>query len=269
MMEQIRTILSDVPCPAGGIDVNDLLRLSLDIGEEMLKDGGEVHRVETTVEHLCRAYGAEHVEVFAIPSLIIASVRMKDNRFSLQIRRVYDSSNQLRKLEAMNRISRRICRETPSLGEVEELIREAKRTELNPKWLLFLGYALTAAAFAVFFGGSWKDGIAGAVVGLLLAAVGQFRSRRINPMGMSVILSFFAGVVSYLLVWSGIGQNADKIMIGSIMLLIPGISLGNAIRDMLCGDMMAGILKFVQSLITAALIALGFFLAILLMGGAL
>ena len=35
-----------------------LLCLSLDIGEAILESGGEVHRVEDTITHLCRAYGA-------------------------------------------------------------------------------------------------------------------------------------------------------------------------------------------------------------------
>ncbi|MBQ7381094.1 MAG: threonine/serine exporter family protein, partial [Clostridia bacterium] len=55
---------------------DDLLRLALDVGEGMLKNGGEISRVEDTVERICRAYGAEHVEVFTIISVINASVRI-------------------------------------------------------------------------------------------------------------------------------------------------------------------------------------------------
>jgi uncharacterized membrane protein YjjP (DUF1212 family) len=57
---------------------DQLLCLALDVGEGVLKNGGEVHRVEDTVERICHAYGASHVEVFAITTLILASVRMED-----------------------------------------------------------------------------------------------------------------------------------------------------------------------------------------------
>ena len=56
-----------------------LLCLALDVGEGMLRNGGEVSRVEDTMERILYAYGAAHVEVFAIISYINAAVRMQPN----------------------------------------------------------------------------------------------------------------------------------------------------------------------------------------------
>ena len=61
----------EVPTDAGSV-----LAIALDVGAELLRAGGEIHRVEDTVTRICRAYGAEAVEVFAITSLITAEVRM-------------------------------------------------------------------------------------------------------------------------------------------------------------------------------------------------
>ena len=55
-------------------------------------------------------------------------------------------------------------------------------------------------------------------------------------------------------------------MIATIMLLIPGIAFGNAMRDLLCGDILAGILKTVQSCLSAILIAAGYSIAIFWLG---
>ena len=55
---------------------NHLLCLALDVGENMLRCGGEVGRVENTIERICKAYGAEHIEVFSVISLISAAIRM-------------------------------------------------------------------------------------------------------------------------------------------------------------------------------------------------
>ena len=65
-----------------------VLRLALDVGEGMLKNGGEVSRVENTIERICRAWGAEHVEVFSIVSMINATVHMPDGTRSSQMRRI-------------------------------------------------------------------------------------------------------------------------------------------------------------------------------------
>ena len=65
----------------------------------------------------------------------------------------------------------------------------------------------------------------------------------------------------------GIGDHVDKIMIGGIMLLIPGIAMTNSIRDMLIGDIVTGLLRFVNSVLIAGAIACGFALPLILMGG--
>ena len=244
---------------------NYLLCLSLDVGEGMLRNGGEIHRVENTIERICKAYGAVHVEVFAITSLIVASVRMADNSYSSQIRRVYDTENHLTSLENYNRVSRYICANQPPLEEVDALIQKAKEQRVYPLWLFYCGSALSAGTFTVLFGGSLWDALAGMMIGLLLSAIGRIRSDYINSMARLVLTSFVAGFLSYLSVWVGLGQRVDMIMIGTIMLLIPGLAFGSAVRDLLCGDFLAGILKTVQSCLSAVLIAAGYSLSVLLM----
>lgn len=242
-----------------------LLCLSLDVGEGILKNGGEVHRVEDTVERICHAYSAAHVEVFAITTLILASVRMQDGSFSSQIRRVPSSSNDFSRLEEYNRISREVCRELPSLDLFDEKLRAVKAQKNYSRVLSVAGGALTAGVFAILFGGSLRDCFAGFVIGALLSLLSTSHFKNVNALAKTVITSFVAGVLSYASVLVGLGENLDMIMIGSIMLLIPGLAFGNAMRDLLCGDILAGILKTVQSSLTAILIACGFLLSILLM----
>ena len=92
---------------------DNTLRIALDIGEGLLRSGAEVRRVEYAIEKICHAYGAAHVEVFSINSLIIASVRMPDGSYSSQSRRILNVSNHLLCLERYNALSRKICAETP------------------------------------------------------------------------------------------------------------------------------------------------------------
>ena len=72
-----------------------MLCLALDIGEGMLKCGAEINRVEDTIERICTAYGAVHIEIFAIPSVIIAAIRMANGDYSSQVRRVKKIENNL------------------------------------------------------------------------------------------------------------------------------------------------------------------------------
>ena len=88
-------------------------------------------------------------------------------------------------------------------------------------------------------------------------------------MALMSISSIIAGTVAVLSVPLGISVHIDKVMIGGIMLLIPGIAVTNSIRDMLAGDIGTGLLRFANSVMLAAAIACGFALPMILSGGTL
>ncbi len=48
--------------------------LAIKAGEVMMKSGGEIYRVEEVITRICRACGIPHVEVFATPTGIFASI---------------------------------------------------------------------------------------------------------------------------------------------------------------------------------------------------
>ena len=151
--------------------VEYLLCLALDVGEGMLKNGGEVARVEDTIERICRAYGAVHVEVFTIISMINAAIRMPDGSYSSQLRRIKQTSNNLGTLENLNALSREICRTTPTLDDFDAKLHELKTKKAYPVWLYTLASAIGAGAFCLFFGGDMLDAIVTFGIGVLISLV--------------------------------------------------------------------------------------------------
>ena len=88
-----------------------------------------------------------------------------------------------------------------------------------------------------------------------------------NGVEFQFIASFLSGIAALLLCRIGPQFHADKVFIGIIMLLIPGITLTNSIRDILLGDIISGSLRLVEAILLAAVLALGMMAAIWLMGG--
>lgn len=258
----MRTIISEK------ITADSLLCAALDVGEHLLRNGGEVHRVEDTIERICKSFGAVHVEVFTITNLITASVRMTDGETSQQMRRITDTVNNMYAVEELNKISRDLCSGKLELNSLDAAISNIKKNKVYPTWLTFFGAMCAAGGFAIFFGGTLLDGVCAAIVAVFLTALDKYVPKIANQMVMTAINSLLSGILSILLVKIGLGTNADKIMIGTIMLLIPGIALNNSIRDMITGDVLAGFLRFIQSILLALMIAAGFAAAILLFGGA-
>ena len=189
---------------------------------------------------------------------------MPDGSFATHNRRVPTTYNHLSRLEALNALSRTICKQPISAEEVEARLHDIREYRPVPEWLCYVGGMLSTGGFAIFFGGSLWDGFAAAFIAFFLTLFARFRPLRINGMVKSLISSFAAGVLSVACVRMGFGTHVDKIIIGTIMLEIPGLSFGNALRDLLCGDTLAGTMRLIQTLIQTLMIALGYMAALVL-----
>ena len=244
-----------------------ILAKALDVGENILRCGGEPYRIEDTITRICVSYGAEFADIFALPSLIIANIRMTDGTYSSQVRRVYNNSNNMYLLEKMNNISRDICAKKITLEDVEKEIENAKNGKPFPDILCYLGGVLGAGGFAVFFGGNLYDALVAAIASVVVTFFNLHKTSFVNQMIHSVISSFVGAIVSLTLVYLGVGQNTDMILIGVIMLLIPGLAFGNAVRDLLFGDTVSGIIQLVQAVLIAVMVAFGFTVSMMIFGG--
>ena len=134
--------------------------------------------------------------------------------------------------------------------------------------MLYVGNVLGALGFALFFGGSWADGAVAALLGLGLRYVTWVLQKAgMNQIFVNAVASFLLSFCAIGLVRLGLGQDTNRIIIGNIMLLIPGIALTNSLRDMISGDITSGMLRFFDAVLVAAAIAAGYIAAAQLLGG--
>ena len=239
-----------------------LLRLTLDVGEGMLKCGAEISRIEDTVERICYAYGAAHVEVFTIISFINVTLRMPDGSYSSQMRRIRATGTNLSLLEKYNALSRKVCSSKISLEDFEQEIKRVKKTAVYKAPLVCLSAGLVAASFTMLFGGKWNDGLISFLIGLLIGAVDIKMPTRVNAMAKTVISSALATAVAMLFFSVGVADSTHYVIMGAIMLLVPGVAFGTAMRDLLYGDLLAGTLKTLQALLIALMIAFGYMISL-------
>lgn len=234
-----------------------LLTQILDIAKLMQVSGAEIYRIEDTVTRLLTAYGGLEPQVTAVPSHIIASARFGDEEYTLT-RRVDTQQTDMELLDRLNNLSREICRDRPEPEEISRMLRDLTSRPRYTRWQNLLIYAFTCSMFTLFFGGSALDAAASAVVGAMLyAARCLFEKTGFNKVFMALAGSAWASFSAMLLVHAGLGRDADKIIIGAVMVLIPGIEMLNGFRDFISGDIQAGIMHLSESLFLAVIIAIG------------
>lgn len=247
-----------------------ILTCAINIGEQLLVNGAEISRVEDTISRICRAYGVRQSHIFSIASCIIVSLQTADGEWITQTRRILNYGTNMYKLDRLNNLSRKICAGCPAWETVEEEFQTIVQSREYSPAVQVAVCAMVAAAFTVFFGGTLRDGIAAAFVGVLLKmTLFGLQAMKMKQIFSNIICSIISGLGCIFVCFVGLGRNLDAIMIGNIMLLIPGVILTNSFRDFISGDMISGLLHFSEAIITAICVAGGFIIAIILTGGSL
>ncbi len=244
-----------------------VLDIAMEIGVNLLKCGAEISRVENTISYICKAYGATEIDVFAIPTLIVATIVINGDAYTSKVKRNYAVATDLYRLEKFNKLSRFICENKPSLEMVKAKAKEIEEMKDYNLALIFLGSFLTAFGFAILFGGTVRDGIAAGIVGLIMAIFLRLQKKTFNQMIHTLLCSLIGGFFSVVMCWLGIGENIAYVMIGSIMIVIPGLMVATSIKDIMCDDILSGTLRLFQALVSTAAIVAGFSVWTMIYGG--
>lgn len=255
------------------LDYNKLLGLVGEMGYRLMESGAEIYRVEESIRRLLQAYGVEQAEVFAIPNCIIISLTSPQGEPLTQIRRMPAHGTDIYLLEQYNGLCRKLCSQAPPFDDALEQMADIQRSHrVYPLWVRLLAYFLGCGMFSLFYGGSPADGVCGGLCGVVIGLCLTLISR----LGANLFFKTVAGgaasaLAAVLLTSLGLGENLDRIIIGALMALVPGIAITNAMRDIMAGDMVAGISKGAEALLIGAAIALGTALSLgltrMLMGG--
>ncbi len=246
---------------------NKVLEVATDVGGGLLSCGCPVARVEMAVDYMCKAYGADEVNVSVMPNMIIADVKLADGSGFSQMKRIYSTSNNFAKMEAYNQLSRDITKRKYTVGEARARVEDIA-SKYNPGRLMTaLSGGIGAGAFTVFYGGSLIDAVPAALVGGLMAFLSCVLSNMaFNSYARTFILSLIGGVLSTLLCWiirlTGLPCNLSTVMMGTIMIVIPGLLLCNAVRDLFSGDIYSGSFEVLNAVITTLAIVAGYGLSL-------
>ena len=194
------------------------------------------------MRRILRTYGVE-CEVFAIPNSLTVSFEATNGKPLTIMKRIGYHGNDLEALEQLNALSRRICREKPTVEEASEWLRQTMaRCRVYRPAVAYLGSFLGGLGFALVFGGSLRDCLWAGLMGMIIGFVNRFLDRfEANPFFSTILASFLMAVPAYVAAGLGWLDNPDAAIIGALMILVPGLLITNSMRDIIYGDTNSGI----------------------------
>ncbi len=251
------------------MDYELLLHEILNIGKEMIKSGAETNRAEDSMYRMLESYDVEHCSVFAIQSNIQATIKPAEGRYITQIRRVHRVGMNYDRLDYLNNLSRYICKNKPSLEEIQEKYSEVMNRKPQPVYLNYLSAIMGGVGFGVYFGCDLADSAVAVVIcAIVIGYIGSILDKRErNLVVYNLVAAFLSSAAVFMADKAGVGHHPDRIVLGLNMVLISGLGVANGIRDMVDRAYLSGLLNIVNSCLGAIAIACGTGLAMLLFKG--
>lgn len=243
-------------------DCEKLLSVSARLGASLLKSGAEIYRVEDSMQRIFSAYGIEG-GIFATSTCIIASLTDEQGHSVSKTLRIHFRTTDLDRVAELNDLCRRICSSPPSLEEFEREVFKIEQRPVYPFSLTVIAFAVISFSFTLFFGGSIFDALCALFIGMIVKSI----TTGMEKLNTNQFFTYIAGsavgaALAMLAVGLHLAGNADKIIIGIFMNLVPGIAMTNAIRDIIAGDLVAGSSKIMEALLIGIALALGAGIAI-------
>ena len=237
----------------GELFYQDLLETCLTAGELMIEGGSEMYRVEDTMVRIAKSAGEPDPRVFVVPTGVFMSL---DNGNYCQSTLVHERNINLELVDRINSLSRAFADKKITLQEVKsEVTKMAKGSYPTfPIWLQTIGAAILSATLMVLFMNNydWIDFPAAAVVGAAGFISFYYFKRFTNVRFLAeLVAALIMTVIAAGLVRLFPQMIIDHILTGALMPLVPGLALTNALRDLFKGDILSGMVKICEALLTA------------------
>lgn len=227
---------------------NKLIDISSEIGKRIIENGGEVSRAEDTIRRILASQGIKNFSVFCINSVVIVGT---DNHIS--IKRITKNDLNLFEIDKYNSISRAIC------NDEKYIPCHNKYHILTELFAIILG----TGSFCIYFGGSLVDSLIAGIIGIIIFYLPKISNAIFCQ---TFIQSTVAGILSFVPFSLGLKSNPNNITMGAIMLLVPGITISTAIRDIMYSDTISGIIELTESIFVGLAIALGIGASVIIFG---
>ena len=254
--------------PTPPLNHQKLMDTAMLAGRIMLESNAETYRVEETMDRILNISNCHITEAFAMTTGLFATLDDPSMDAITLLQRVTNRDTNLSKISKVNHISRQLTSGHLSVEEAYRQLTAVDQAEYSTQ-LVALSVVGVAVFFCLILGGSFYDCCVtvgtGAVLVLCLRVKEWLHS---GPFSSNTLSSFamvaFASIIAKLLPWQ---LNIDAIIAGSIMPILPGTIITNAIRDTLRGDYMSGMARLLEALIIALSIAIGVAVGFLVTGG--
>jgi len=239
------------------LEVNKVIDIALTAGEILLGNGAESYRIDETVAKICLSYGVT-AECLSMSNGILLSVVGCDCSQNTAMKRVRQKHVDLYRIELINAFSRELETTPLSYEQAKKRLQEIDQAPNFSLHIRTMAACMTGFIYTLFFNGTLPD----AFVSILICLAIYRMLEKVAELGFFQFMEFyFAGLAiggASILAHTILPEiNENNVISGAIMILIPGVTLTNGIKDALYGDFFSGLAKFYEAMLVVTAVCAG------------
>lgn len=237
---------------------NTLLQVIKLSAQIILENGGDTYRAEETIKFICKSYNVQEIEAIATPTGFYITVSTDGVKSNTIVKRIRKRTINLQKINDVNTISRQIASQLITLDYALTQLDNIK-TDSTTQYKYSVLYAgISSAFFTVLFGGGAFEFFISLFIGISNSIISKnFENLQAYQFFSSIISGITMAIIAIAATkLSGMG-NYNYIIVGSLMPLLPGLAMTNAIRDTMRGDLISGMARGAEALLVASSLAAG------------
>lgn len=243
----------------------EVSRLSVLAGQRLLQHGAESTLVMDVARRLGLALGAESVEISLSASSMVLTT-LSHGRCITTARRCQDRGINMGVVTEIQRVCILAERGILDINEVHQRLEQITPTRYN-RYLVIVMIGLSCASFSRLAGGDWPV----FALTFFASAVGMFVRQEIahchfNPLLNFGITAFVTTMISGFGQVYQIGDEPFIAMASSVLMLVPGFPLINAISDMVKGYINMGIARWTMASLLTLSTCMGIIAAMNVLG---
>ncbi len=234
-----------------------VLEFSAEAGRILLENGAEISRVEETMERICSHYQVHSEHLFVLSNGIFLSGEIGNGTPYAHVQHVPVQCPQLEKVIAVNQLSREIEADKYTFAEAQARLAAIRAIQPPSVFQQILASGIGSACFCFLFGGSLADSACAFLAGFLLYLFMLKLAVRLSKIVGIIAGGILLTEICIFCSCAGLGDSLDRMIIGAIIPLIPGVPFTNGIRDIADGDYISGSVRLLDALLTFLCIAIG------------
>lgn len=244
----------------------EITRVLVKVAQMLASCGAESRIIEQTTCRIGAALGIESVEMAILPSAVVLTT-LNHGSCITTTRRIHEFGIHMQVLCELQRIC--ILTEKRLLQDVHDV--RARLEAIKPyrynRWLVVLMVGLSCGSFGLLFGGDARVFASATLAAAVAMFVRQEIARRhFNPLLNFGSTAFVATLISSSMIrWLGAEQPAIALA-ASVLLLVPGFPLINAVLDVVKGYYNMGLARWLTASMLTLSATVGIVLAMKLTG---